>query len=287
MGTRRGALRARLYPAGGGAALRLRAWSRPAERAEDLPSMPWDHKQSAKEVVRHIGLKLGAGGLLRRRRRGHGLVTSHLDPSTIVDRFREAYRSSAWVSSESQLSRSGLGSETSATRTIVEALPELLVRLECMTLLDVGCGDWNWMREVRLPCAYVGVDIVPDVIEANRRYERAGIAFEVCDAIKGRLPKADVVLCREVLFHLSFRDGLAALANIRASAEWLLATSDSAIWFNSDIATGDFRRINLEHAPYRLPRPRAVISDESVCRGRVLALWKTVDLPTWRGDGSV
>ena len=252
----------------------------PAERAEDPPTMPWDHKQSAKEVVRHIGLKLGAGSLLRRHRRDRGIVTAHLDPATAVDRFREAYRSRAWVSSKDQLSRSGLGSETSATRTIVEALPALLVRLGCETLLDVGCGDWNWMREVRLPCDYIGIDIVPEVIEANRRFERVGVAFKVGDAIQGHLPEADVVLCREVLFHLSFRDSLAALTNIRAAGRWLLATSDAGIWFNSDIATGDYRRVNLERAPYRLPRPRAVISDEGVCRGRVLALWATTDLPT-------
>jgi hypothetical protein len=165
---------------------------------------------------------------------------------------------------------------------VVEALPALLVRLGCETLLDVGCGDWNWMREVRLPCDYVGIDIVPEVIEANRRYERVGVAFEVGDAVEGPLPKADVVLCREVLFHLSFHDGMAALANIRAAGPWLLATSDAGIWFNSDIATGDFRRINLERAPYRLPQPRAVIRDEGVSRGRVLALWAAADLPTDR-----
>jgi hypothetical protein len=244
--------------------------------------MPWDHKQSAKEVVRHIGLKLGAGSLLRRRRRARGLVTSHLDPATAVDRFREAYRSRAWAPSKGQLSLSGLGSEASATRTIVEALPALLGHLGCETLLDVGCGDWNWMREVRLPCDYVGIDIVPEVIEANRRYERAGVEFEVGDAIEGPLPKADVVLCREVLFHLSFRDGMAALGNMQAAGQWLLTTSDAAIWFNSDIETGDFRRINLERAPYRLPRPRAVISDDGVCKGRVLALWAAADLPTDR-----
>jgi Methyltransferase domain len=249
--------------------------------------MPWDHKQSAKEVIRHIGLKLGAGSLLRRRRRDRGLVTQHLDPATALDRFREAYRSGAWVLSKDQLSPSGQGSEASATRTMVEALPALLARLGCETLLDVGCGDWNWMREVRLPCDYVGIDIVPEVIQANRRYERAGVEFEVGDAIEGPLPEADVVLCREVLFHLSFSDGMAALANIRAAGRWLLATSDAGIWFNSDIATGDYRRINLERAPYRLPRPRAVISDESVSRGRVLALWATADLPTDRRGRTV
>ena len=257
-----------------------------AELAEDPSRMSWDHRQSAKEVVRHIGLKMGAGRLLSRRRRARGIVTAHLHPATPVDRFREAYRSRAWVSSKGQLSPSGLGSEVSTTRTIVEGLPVLLADLGCKTLLDVGCGDWNWMREVRLPCDYVGIDIVPEVIEANRRNERVGVKFEVGDAIEGPLPGADVVLCREVLFHLSFRDGMAALANIQAAGSWLLATSDTQIWFNSDIETGDFRRINLERAPYRLPRPRAVISDEGVCRGRVLGLWATADLTTNRGGRS-
>lgn len=247
--------------------------------------MPWDHKQSAKEVIRHIGLKLGAGSLLRRHRRDRALVTEHLDPATAVGRFSAAYGSRAWLSSKGQESLSGPGSEASATHTVVGALPELLARLGCETLLDVGCGDWNWMREVRLPCHYVGIDIVPEVIEANRRFQRVGVTFEVGDATQGPLPRADVVLCREVLFHLSFSDGMTALANMRAAGRWLLVTSDTAIWFNSDIATGDFRRINLRRAPYRLPRPRAAIRDEGVCRGRVLGLWATADLPTWRAQG--
>jgi SAM-dependent methyltransferase len=249
--------------------------------------MPWDHKQSAKEVIRHIGLKVGGAGLLRRRRRSRGLVIAHLDPATAVDRFREAYGSRTWVSGDGQLSLSGQGSETLATRTVVEALPALLAHLGCRRLLDVGCGDWNWMRDVPLPCDYVGIDIVPEVVDANRRFERVGVKFEVGDAIAGPLPEADVVLCREVLFHLSFRDGLAALANIRAAGRWLLTTSDTEIWYNSDIGTGDYRRINLQRAPYRLPRPRAVITDDAVCRGRVLALWATADLPTDRRGRSL
>ena len=176
--------------------------------------MPWDHKQSVKEVVRHLGFHLGGARVLRWRRRDRGLVTAHLDGATVVDRFREAYRSGAWVWNQGA-GVSGPGSETTATRTMLEALPALLASLGCQTLLDVGCGDWNWMREVDLPCNYVGIDIVPEVIEANRRHERPGITFEVGDAIHDRLPHADVVLCREVLFHLSFHDSLAALANIQ------------------------------------------------------------------------
>ena len=138
-----------------------------------------------------------------------------------------------------------------------------------------GCGRSTCLRLRRHRHRARGDRGQPSVRTGRCRRSRLATRSTV------RLPDADVVLCREVLFHLSFRDGLAALANIRAAGRWLLATSDTAIWFNSDVATGDFRRINLERAPYRLPRPRAVISDEGVCRGRVLALWPTSDLPTW------
>lgn len=66
---------------------------------------------------------------------------------------------------------------------------------------------------------------------------------------------------------------------MRAAGRWLLATTDTRIWFNSDIATGDYHRINLERRPYLLPRRDRVIPDDAVCEGRVLGLWATADLP--------
>lgn len=241
--------------------------------------MPWDHKQSLKEVIRHLGLKLGADRLLHRLRQRRGLVTSHLQAAARADRFRDAYRARAWVTHEGQESRSGLGSDIAAAGRVATALPELLERLGCRRLLDVGCGDWNWMQHVELPCEYVGVDVVDEVIKANRHYERPGVTFAVVDAVIGPLPEADVVLCREVLFHLSFRDGLATLRNIRACAAWLIATTDTSIWFNSDIRSGDYRRLNLQRSPYRLPTPHGMISDDAVIPGRVLGLWPSAELP--------
>ena len=158
-------------------------------------------------------------------------------------------------------------------------LPKLVANLKCQRFLDVGCGDWNWMRNVDLPCEYIGIDIVPEIIAANRRGERAGISFDVVDSIVGPLPEADIALCREILFHLSFRDARATLANVRKAASWLIATTDTSIWFNSDIPTGDFRKINLQRHPYRFPKPQQIIIDDAVSKGRVLGLWKTADLP--------
>lgn len=240
----------------------------------------WDHVQSLKEVVRHLALRLGASRVVRWRRRRRGLLTDYLQADGTAARFRAAYGSHAWVSNNCQGSSSGAGSELEAAASVSSQLPPLLIRLGCRRLVDVGCGDWHWMRHLELPCEYVGLDIVPEVVEMNRRFERPGVSFSVMDATSDSLPSADVVLCREVLFHLSFKDGFEVIANIMRSARWLLATSDTAIWFNSDVPSGDFRRINLERRPYAFPAPCEVIADDGVSPGRVLGLWSTADLPS-------
>jgi hypothetical protein len=38
------------------------------------------------------------------------------------------------------------------------------------TLLDAGCGDFNWMRHVNLKLdQYIGIDVVPELICENQR----------------------------------------------------------------------------------------------------------------------
>lgn len=241
--------------------------------------MPWDHLQSGKEIIRHVLHSTGLGSVMSAVRRRRGFVVDHLNAENPAERFRAVYRLGAWVHSKDQASASGAGSEAAATEAVVEELPPLLKQLDAKVVLDIGCGDWNWMRRMTLPCQYVGIDIVPEVIEANRAYARDGVSFEVADAIIGPLPTADVALCREILFHMSFHAALAVLANIRRSAHWLVATTDERIWFNSNIPTGDFRLLNLRRPPFNLPPPRFSIADDAVSRDRLLGVWPTSDLP--------
>lgn len=232
------------------------------------------HMQSAKEVVRHFAFTLGGAGFLDRRRERAGLGTAHLTEATVEGRFASIYRNGIWKMAEDQASLSGSGSELAATAGVREGLARILADLGCKTLVDVGCGDWTWMRHVPLDCDYVGVDIVPEVIATNGVHATDRVRFLVLDAIRAPLPPADVVLCREVLFHLSFKDGLSVLRNICRSSTHLIATTD-ATWFNSDIRTGDFRMLNLRRRPFGLPAPLLSVPDDSVTPRRMLGVWST------------
>ena len=151
----------------------------------------------------------------------------------------------------------------------------------CIAALDVGCGDFRSFRDCQFNGHYIGVDIVGDVIADNlNRYGGKTREFRKLDAVVGPLPEADVVLLREVLFHLSFEDAKKVLRNVTLSgAKYLIATNDGSIWFNSDISSGDFRILNLLKSPFCLPPPLHKIDDSLVAEGRILATWQVQNLP--------
>jgi len=175
----------------------------------------------------------------------------------------------------------GVGSTQAATRELSAQLSDFLRQVGCRRLVDIGCGDFNWMHTVEGDFDYLGIDVVPQVIEQNTaRYANARRRFACADATRGPIETGDVAICREVLFHLSFKDGLKLLRNVRvAGFKHVLFTTDNSVWFNSDIRSGDFRRINLRKSPYALPVPSRELTDDKVSRGRVMAVWQASALP--------
>lgn len=238
-----------------------------------LDAVTPDLKQSAKECVRHLLNKAGARAVLDYRRRRKGFRTSEHLRRDATETFRAIYENGVWVHCACQEALSGVGSEVAATRGLVERIEAAMSHVGCRSLVDVGCGDWNWMQRTAFTFHYTGVDIVPEVITRNAIHVRDNVNFAVCNAIVEPLPAADFALCREVLFHLSLADARKVICNITATARFLCATTDADILFNSDIPTGDFRAINLMRRPFSLPMPVCLIPDQRHRASRYLAVW--------------
>jgi SAM-dependent methyltransferase len=238
--------------------------------------MPFDHWQSCKEIIRHVLLRLNSQAVIDVIRRKRGRYTGHLNISHLDQVFSDIYQSRAWIEHEGQESLSGAGSTAAATQTIAIELSRFLKNTGCKRLVDIGCGDFNWMQNVDGDFEYLGIDIVPSLIEQNNAvHGNAKRRFICMDATKHPIePWGEVVICREVLFHLSLANAKALLHHIKSAGfRGVLLTTDNSIWFNSDIRDGDFRRINLMRYPFNLPPPRLAFEDGMVSDGRVLALW--------------
>lgn len=199
--------------------------------------------------------------------------------------FRYYYRGRCWGGPREE-SASGPGSSLANTEELRRDLPALLRDLGVRSLLDLPCGDFYWMRHTELSIdRYIGADIVPELIEDNRRRHAApGREFIVADLVEDRLPVADALLCRDCLPHLSLRKAAAALENIRRSGcTYLLTTTfPGAVQANKDVLTGGWRKLDLSLPPFNLPEPLRLLEDWSEMAGRRLGVWRIADLPEFR-----
>lgn len=173
------------------------------------------------------------------------------------DIFTWIYRTNHWDSTESV---SGRGAELRQTVEVRNAVATVLDRYAIRSVVDAGCGDLNWQR--RVPnlldvTDYLGVDVVADLITRNReRFRGARARFAHMDISRDALPRADLVICRDCLVHLSNTQVLAVLRHIAMSGSgYLLATSYPAESVNRDTADGHWRPINLTAYPFLLPEP--------------------------------
>ena len=221
-----------------------------------------------KDIVRHVLHRLG---YIRRFAYLRG---------DRKENFAAIYDQKVWTHGSDEAPLSGHGSSLQATAEFRKALPEIVERVKAKTLLDLGCGDFTWMQHVELKCDYIGVDIVPSVIERNQRgFSSPHRSFQITDFVDTAPPRADIVLCREVLFHLSLKDALAGLRNaLTSGCSHFLLTSDSSAIFNADIQSGDFRTLNLEKRPFRLPPAQVRIEDAALSNGRHMGLWTAAEI---------
>jgi len=203
------------------------------------------------------------------------------------DLFTQYYNDNSWNGKESL---SGPGSYYEQTKYLIPELQALLKELDIKTMLDVPCGDFNWMRRVDLDgIKYTGGDIVNKMIATNKRkYSSKNVSFEIIDVVRDPLPKVDLVMVRDCFVHLPNKDILNAINNIIDSKSKYLLTTNF-MWktqkANTDIKVGDWRRLNLELEPFNLPYPKQIIIEgniQSHDRDKTMSLWSVSDLKKFK-----
>lgn len=238
----------------------------------ELPIFLTSSMQLTGKLRRHIGRLLNS---IDKRRE-------------LRSRFVRIHTKSWWQGKESV---SGTGSDAEQTEFLRRELPTFLRALGVRTLLDAPCGDLNWIQHTELQIdRYIGADIVPAIINANRaRFVGSGRTFVLADVCSDALPRADAILCRDCLVHLSYTHIAAALVNFaRTGAEFLITTTFPDEANNRDIDSGGWRPLNLELPPFAFGPPVARLiegcTEVDAVRAytdKSLAAWKIAELPVF------
>ncbi len=185
----------------------------------------------------------------------------------------------------------GEGSYIANTVEIRRFLAQVLVHHSIRSMIDIPCGDLNWLSLVDLTgVEYTGYDIDEGFIRDNRE-QYPEYRFELVDArTHTSWPRVDLILCRDFFIHLPEKDNLRILDAFRRSGStWLMSTSFDYLTENQDLSdqqkTVEYSRhhrmsryVNLEIAPYNLGVPfEAIRENHHVCKDRIVGLWRLND----------
>src|SRR5262245_14363997 len=169
--------------------------------------------------------------------------------------FDTIHKHSIWGGS------SGAGSDLRNTVVYVAYVQHLIDHLGVQSIVDLGCGDWRFAKHLKFgDRRYLGVDIVASVIAANQAaYGSETIRFERADVTTFEIPPCDLLLCKDVLQHLS-NDNVRAILDRSARARFALFTNDYHP-ANEDCPNGSTRPLDITAPPFLVAaKPRLVFS---------------------------
>jgi hypothetical protein len=175
--------------------------------------------------------------------------------------FTRAYLKNSWGSKESRSGPSASLERTAALRT---ALPELFRELEIQSVLDCGCGDWNWMRHVDLTgIQYIGCDIVPQLVETlQQTFSAETVNFQVLNLLQDPPDTADLWLARDLCSLFSLEDTWQFFQKfLDSGSKYLAITSVETDDPYQDIFTGAWTPRNFLAEPFSMPLPLKELDD--------------------------
>jgi SAM-dependent methyltransferase len=174
-------------------------------------------------------------------------------PMPIKTAFEYVYKKGTWG-----FNTDGSGSSGPATELGLQQygsfLNYLLKSANIKSVVDAGCGEAGFKYSDWAGIDYKGYDIVAEVIDRDKKYEKPNINFFVANIVDYDLPQADLLICKHVLQHLPNADVAKFLTKqIPKYRHVIIVNSVDRITFtavNRDINPGDFRPLDITKPPF-------------------------------------
>lgn len=198
----------------------------------------------------------------------------------VQEAFCNIYKNRYWGDGETV---SGEGSRMVVAGHLIHPIIDIIERYNIKSVVDFGCGDYNWQRDFNwelMEVTYVGVDVVPELIEINnRKFYSKNVRFMEGDAsVECHMVESDLIIFRDVGIHLPNQMVKDILDRFSLSgSNYLLATTFTETEVNKDITIGGWRTINLQRKPFMLGEPNEVIQERRTdpwFPDKSMGLWK-------------
>lgn len=174
--------------------------------------------------------------------------------------FSKIYRNKLWGVNEFNEGGSGSGSTRNGAKEYIDCINEFIAQNNITSILDIGCGDGVvlGMLDLNENMTYTGLDVVKSVILKNKeKYPKYN--FYHSNAILDDIPIADLILCKDVLQHLTNEQVKKITNKIKKNCKYAIITNDvehtlvkMKNFTNIDIAVGEGRFLRLQDSPFNL-----------------------------------
>lgn len=196
--------------------------------------------------------------------------------------FTEIYNTNAWGSKESV---SGPTSSLERTTELRVSLLSLFGDLEVKSIVDIGCGDWNWMQYVDLTdISYLGVDIVqPLVADLQTKYTKPNINFQKMNVLVDPAETADLWIARDFCSLYTPKEIQQFFQKfLESQSKFLAITTIETRMPYQETLVGSWRPLSLVATPLELPEPMAEYNDgEQWFKQKQLVVYNRQQILEW------
>ena len=178
-------------------------------------------------------------------------IEQHSKPaaSQLHRNFDLIYKLGLWKGEEA-VSASGHGSEQGANVAFVQFLNGLISNYSLTSVVDVGSGDWSYMKQVSIP-HYTGYDVSKLIVDQTKlKYAATNVSFHLSTA-KQVYTGADLLICKDVLQHLPYEE-VHHILEQRMKYRVVVFVNDVAPVDNKDIRAGAYRSLDVQKPPFRV-----------------------------------
>ena len=172
----------------------------------------------------------------------------------VAEEFSKIYKNNIWKQG------SGVGSSPEVTVEYRKTLINLIKEKNIKTVIDYGCGDWQFSRFIpweSLVDQYTGVDVVDFLInDLNKTFSTKTIGFQLRNS-NWSFTDSDLIICKDVLQHVPNNMVKQLLNEMKEHSKYILLTNDvrgpkDDIACNTDCTIGDWRPLDFSLAPWNL-----------------------------------
>lgn len=180
---------------------------------------------------------------------------SYSDDLTVV--FDSIYQTGEWGKDSNNEGTSGSGSSLDNAKPYFYFLQDFLKEKNITSVVDAGCGDWQFSRFINWDnINYIGYDASKIVIEKNTKaFAKKNIRFIHENFINTDMPKADLLIMKEVLQHLSNENVHSALKQLSKYKYVIIVNDVDPITFkaaNLNIRDGEYRLLDVTTNPFNI-----------------------------------